>query len=70
MKIKIILFLFVFCSLNFIGFSKNTDPKQEVKKNTKSKYDFNVFKFITIDNHQKSDSTEIPLFKTPLKKED
>jgi len=59
MKTKVIL-LFLLASIYSIeGFSKGNETKQEEKKTTKSKYDFNVFKLISIDSkHHQTDSTK------------
>ena len=59
MKTKVVL-LFLLASIYSVeAFSKGKDPKQEEKKTTKSKYDFNVFKLISINaSHHQSDSTK------------
>ena len=72
MKTKIVLLFFLVGVISLKGFSNNTDPnKQEEKKATKSKYDFNIFKLISIDTkHHKSDSTKAALVNLPKRKEE
>ena len=65
MKTKVVL-LFLLISVGTTAFSKGNDPKQEEKKTTKSKYDFNVFKLISIDSKQhQTDSTKTKLTGAP-----
>jgi len=47
------------------------EPKSEVKKTTKSKYDFNIFKLYSFVNQQeKPDSLNIELKSLPLKRKE
>lgn len=47
------------------------EPKPEVKKTTKSKYDFNIFKLYSFVNQQeKPDSLNIELKSLPLKRKE
>lgn len=48
-----------------------SDPKQEVKKTTKSKYDFNIFKLYSLVHQQeKPDSLTLELKALPTKRKE
>ena len=48
-----------------------SEPKQEVKKTTKSKYDFNIFKLYSFVNQQeKPDSLTLDIKTIPTKREE
>jgi len=50
MKTQVILITLLFSLLSIQGYSATNDGEQtEAKKATKSKYDFNIFKMVTID---------------------
>ena len=71
MNTKLVLLLLFVGIITSKGFSKTVDPKVEEKKTTKSKYDLNIFKLISIDTkHHKADSTKTTIFKTPTRKEE
>ena len=72
MKTKSVLLLLFIGLISMHGFSENIDPKeQEEKKTTRSKYDLNIFKLISIDTkHQDIDSTKTIFLKTPTRKEE
>lgn len=72
MMAKIILFFIsiVFFSLSSVAQSNN-ETQEEEKKSTKVKYNFNVFKLVTIDSkhEEPTDSTKIETTNLPNKKE-
>lgn len=48
-----------------------SEPKQEVKKTTKSKYDFNIFKLYSfVSQQEKPDSLALVLENLPLKRKE
>lgn len=67
MKIKFTLLFLLIVTYSSEGFSRGNGTKQEEKKATKSKYDFNVFKLVSIDNkpHQADSTKTKPITTTP-----
>ena len=52
MKAQFILLLLLAGLISTKGFSINKEPKTDERKPTKIKYEFNLFKFSTIDTNQ------------------
>jgi len=69
MKAQIILLSLLACLFTTKGFATENETKQEEKKTSKSKYDFNLFKFFSIGATQEnSDSTRINAIPFPPKR--
>ncbi len=69
MKAQIILLFLLASLISTKGFATGNEPKQEEKKTSKSKYDFNLFKFFSIGSTQEnSDSLKINPIALPLKR--
>ncbi len=52
MKAQLILLFLLAGLISTNGFANNKEPKQGEKKPTKTKYEFNLFKFSTIDTEK------------------
>jgi hypothetical protein len=57
MKAQLILLFLLASLISTNGLANNKEPKPEEKKTTKTKYEFNLFKFSSLDTEkEKSDS--------------
>mgnify|MGYP006919396425 CR=1 FL=1 len=71
MKAQLILLLLLATVVSTNAFASDTDPKQEIKKTQKSKYDFNIFKLYSIAAGQElPDSLTIDFKALPPKREE
>ena len=71
MKAQLILLFLLASVVSSNAFATDTDPKQEVKKTQKSKYDFNIFKLYSIALSQESpDSLKVDIKALPLKRKE
>jgi len=73
MKAQFILLLLLAGIVTTESFANEVEeePKPEVKKTTKSKYDFNIFKLYSfVHQQQKPDSLNINLKSLPLKRKE
>lgn len=69
MKAQIILLFLLFGLLSTKSFATGNEIKQEEKKTSKSKYDFNLFKLFSIGATQENiDSTRINVVALPPKR--
>ena len=72
MKAQVIILFLLVSVVSTNAFATEKDPKQEVKKTQKSKYDFNIFKLYSIaTTPQLPDSLKIEIIAQPkFRKED
>jgi len=54
MKAQVILLFLLVSLVSTKGFSNNNDVKQDGKKSVKTKYEFNIFKFVSLDTEKES----------------
>ena len=71
MKGQAILLFLIVSVVSTSAFAKEADPKQEVKKTQKSKYDFNIFKLYSIALEQEiPDSLKVEIKALPIKRKE
>lgn len=73
MKAQIILLFLLASVLTTEAYATDaeSEPKQDVKKTTKSKYDFNIFKLYSFVNQQeKPDSINLEIKALPTKRKE
>ena len=71
MKAQVILLFLLASVISTNAFAKDADPKQEVKKTQKSKYDFNIFKLYSIElDHEIADSLKVEIKALPIKRKE
>jgi len=54
MKAQVILLFLLASLVSTKGFSNNNHVKQDGKKAVKTKYEFNIFKFVSLDTEKES----------------